>query len=463
MGKKLMGGGLMERGESFKYDPDRSYRKQRKRPTPLPEEESASMLSPSGNPAQSPTSPMAASLRTGTGARSSPGLVRAKTSIGFHNGREKGRLPARLSYIHRVTYGDGKGEVQAPGASSASILPKIQRPQEYAELAELLQSVGETMSGSSASLERRTTWISTKEGFRGSWPRARAPPPARSRPSSRANSRPSSRGDSRPVPQSGSARPLVPMAARQKQGEDEKQNPLKVYQPSRESEEYLPAKVGAPSLSRASSARNVVAVGGPTVSRQGGPPSKGPVASSASASTAMLTLRPTTNGKRTALDELDMQAIKMSGQQAAFSELRKGETIDITKFAQDQVAAESLQARMLKGVRGEINAIQVTLPADSPVVRRKLGEFARGDACSVVPKVRLFPQAKNPVWSDELKRTRKEYDSAVWMQKSWRRYIRRKKYKLYIIHKAGRSVQLLRSILQLWLRVARQVIDLSSD
>lgn len=458
VGKKMMGGGLMERGESFKFDPNKSFRKQRKRPTPLLEEESASMLSPSGNPAQSPT-PMAASLRrTGTGARSSPGLVRAKTSIGFHDGREKGRLPARLSYIHRVTYGDGKGEVYAPGASSASILPEIQRPPEYAELAELLQSVSETMSGSSASLERRTTWISTKEGFRGSWPRARAPPPARSRPSSRANSRPSSRGDSRPVSQSGSARLLVPMAARQKQGEDEKQNPLKVYQPSPESEAYLPAKVGAPSLSRASSAKNVVAVGGPTVSRQGGPPSKGQVASSASASasTAMLTLRPITNGKKASLDELDMQAIKTSGQQAAFPELRKGETIDITKFAEDQVAAESLQARMLKGVQGEINAVEVTLPADSPVVRRKLGDFARGDARSVVPKVRLFPQAKIPVWSDELKRTRKEYESAVWMQKSWRRYIRRKKYKLYIINKAGRSVQLLRSILQVWLRVARQ-------
>lgn len=467
VGNKLMAGGMMERGASFKFDPNKNFRKQRKQPTALQEEAltssalNSSMFSATGDdPAQSLTSP--GLIRTATSTQSPGGLVRAKTSIGFYDGREKGRLPPRLRYIHRVTFGSVE---TASGVSVAGELPEIQRPPEYQELAQLLKSVNEETNVRSAS----KTWISTKEGFRGSWPRARPPPPVQSRPTSRANSRPSSRGDSRPLSRSGSAQlGIMSRAENQARGKAkgsqvtvrrdeevlEMQNPLKVYQPSPEAELYLPARIETPSLSRAGSANKVVSAN-QTGSRQGVPPSSGQTASTATPE--MLPLRPIVKGKQAALDELDMHTIKTSGQSIAFPDIRKGETIDISKIGGETVHTSPSQSKLIERIQGRVDSIEVALPADSPEVRQRLGQYARGDARSIVPKVRLLPQSKNPVWNNEIKRIRRENDAAVWMQKSWRRYIRRKKYKLYIVHKASRSVQLQKSIMCVWLRVVRQV------
>ena len=134
-------------------------------------------------------------------ARSS---TRAKTSLGFNDSRERGRIPPRLAYIKNATYREGDmfvGEQTSnfggmglgksaplltgnagvvspqPGAVASlaparsggmlELLPWINRPLQYNDLEQLLQNVSQQFSTAP-----KQTWISPSRGaVRNSWSR----------------------------------------------------------------------------------------------------------------------------------------------------------------------------------------------------------------------------------------------------------------------------------------------------
>ena len=144
-------------------------------------------------------SPMSEAPREDAGS-----TTRAKTSLGFNDSRERGRIPPRLAYIKNATYREGDmfvGEqtsnfggmglgksaisltgnagVVSPqpgvGASLApawsgrmlELLPWINRPAQYNDLEQLLQNVSQKFSTAP-----KQTWISPSRGtVRNSWSR----------------------------------------------------------------------------------------------------------------------------------------------------------------------------------------------------------------------------------------------------------------------------------------------------
>ena len=387
--------------------------------------------------------------------------LRAQTSLGFSDSRERGRMPPRLAYIQSATYGRqsatlerGGGEgaaaeadvshsdaspdhgkplsfprracfparlrVGAHGSSENAVpahvltgllgtarkknivdgLP-MERPLQYLELEQLLHSVSDKIHTSN-----NQTWIASSQAFaRGSWPRPASRVAARDKDPNL--SRPSSKDSSRPGTSEGKSDGLRSVKGKRVAA-------------------VVSAKDGNPGL-----------LGHEPGGTLSGNPLKGFLPSEASmqllpesrggkvnrSQSAMTRVQPLEDNddqvlrpirqKPKSVDELDMQAKQAQYASRPPPPLNKNERFHIGHVKggeDDDVQIEPPQGTLM---HSDADFVSLQRAMDSSHVRDQLRRFAHGHVHKLVPKSTLLPVAKKYVWKEEIKKIRIENDAAL--------------------------------------------------
>jgi hypothetical protein len=440
--------------------------------------------------------------------------LRAHTSLGFSDSRERGRMPPRLAYIQSATYGRqsstlerGGGEGTAAAAdsthsdaspdrgkplsfprracfpprlrvgahgSSENAVPShiltglsgtarnrsvvdgfpMERPLQYLELEQLLHSVSDKMHTSN-----NQTWIASSQAFsRGSWPRPASRVAARDKDPN--PSRPSSKDGSRPRT---SERKLDGLRSMKGKG----------------AAAVVNAKDGKPGLQGHDADARGEDVGEPGGTLSGNtlkeflpseasmqllPESRGEkVNRSQSAMTWAKTLNDSDDQvlrpirqKPKSVDELDMQAKQVEYASRPPPPLNKDERFHIGHVnGGDDIQIEPPRGTLMSS-DADIVSLQRAMNLESLHVRDQLRRFAHGHVNKLVPKSTLLPPAKKYVWKEEIKKIRIEHEAAVLVQKYWRRCNRRKKFLKYSVNCLRRKIMCMKKIMQVWLRLSHQ-------
>ena len=178
-GQSLFSGGLLTTDLNGP-EPSAPLRRRRRPPPTGQSPESPSRRSPTRRRSSIRNQSPIGTSRSGLSKSSTDGgedsnrvfRTRAMTSLGFSDNRVRGKMPPRLMYISKATNG-ASGEVLPAVANARSEnqggLIELERPQQYAELEELLKNVSQRFR-----TEHKHAWIPSSSTLRVSWPRPRA-------------------------------------------------------------------------------------------------------------------------------------------------------------------------------------------------------------------------------------------------------------------------------------------------
>jgi hypothetical protein len=351
------------------------------------------------------------------------------TSLGFSDNRVRGKMPPRLMYISKATNG-ASGEVLPAVANARSEnqggLIELERPQQYAELEELLKNVSQRFR-----TEHKHAWIPSSSTLRVSWPRPRA----------HAESRPSSRdGTATKGPEAlyGGLESTNQEGRTKAHTRSATANPLTAYLPSEEALQHLPSRTMPSRIDRSHSFNDNMRA----------------------AHDKRHAVLPPLYKKKTTLDDLDLLFSRDSERNPPPA-LSAKDSVDISSVPSDslsaleQTAVESPDAKEVEEKKDK-DPLEAILPSNSLSTRHRLSRYARGEVGDATPKCVFIPEVKDHVWELENQRSKKLHAAAVHMQSTWRKYIRQKKYRRYVIGRMSKRIALYKAILQIWLRVARQ-------